>query len=703
MRVRQVTHADMLSVIKRLVVFLVLLIVCGCVVEQGKVYVKDGQRYGITKSRLWRNRWWNYYERGLSYTAGGFWEDALADYQAAIKQRRDDQRRARTYGLHFVDYFPHCELGIVYYNTERFDDAERELTTSLAQVDRARCKFYLNKVRVALLQRDGNDQTPPRLVVDSPTDGLVTNNLSVVVSGHAEDDTYVAAVAVNDRSQFIELAAPRIDFAREVTLQDGPNVIDIVTGDLLEQQTRQRLTIFLDRRGPLLSVEEVAVSGSGGSRQARLQGYLSDQSRIARFAVAGQAVPLPEGGDGSFRYEVPIPAGGDALPFEAEDAVGNITRGSIALNPAATPPTRRGSLMPPGWSRWASLATGMVLSDARPATLPRLVQSRPVTALVISLADLQEEETVYSETIYLEGTVTSPHPITQFSIAGESLWRHPSRQLFFGYIAVLNKGENRFLLQAVDAQGNRAERQIIIRREIRPSRQLDARLHVAMLPLNTQGTPTEGLAGAVNNALLNAFVVQARFSLLEREHLEAVLREITLSQSDLADRVTAARIGKLAKAEGMLVGTVTETPSLPTAPATLTVYLRFVDVESSAVLVDEDVYGEGLDLATLNTLMNGLALKIRRHFPLIEGTILSKEGKGIVVNLPNSASIKPPMKLLVFRPGQIIQRGSRTFNGPDVVLGEARITEVAGAQVEAAVLQPTMLDTMLESDLVIMK
>jgi tetratricopeptide (TPR) repeat protein len=116
-------------------------------VDQGKVYTKDGQEYGVTSSQVWRGRWWNYYERGSSYAAGEFWFEAIADLQEAIKQRDQDQRRSRTYGLHFVDYFPHREIGVVYYRLGRYADAIRELETSLQSAETAKAKFYLNKAR----------------------------------------------------------------------------------------------------------------------------------------------------------------------------------------------------------------------------------------------------------------------------------------------------------------------------------------------------------------------------------------------------------------------------------------------------------------------------------------------------------------------------------------------------------------------------
>src|SRR5437763_1903589 len=83
----------------------------GCAVKEGRLYEKDGRQYGKPDG-LFMEQWNDYYLRGISYSDGGFWSDAAADFQEALKQRDRDQRRARTYGLHFIDYFPNRELGI---------------------------------------------------------------------------------------------------------------------------------------------------------------------------------------------------------------------------------------------------------------------------------------------------------------------------------------------------------------------------------------------------------------------------------------------------------------------------------------------------------------------------------------------------------------------------------------------------------------
>jgi len=157
---------------------LLLLSMVGCAVERGKVHVKEGKQYGVTSSQIWRGRWWNHYERGISYADGEFWDDAIADFQAALGQRQEDQRRARTYGLHFMDYFPHRELGIVYYRLARYPEAIHELETSLRSEETAKAKFYLNRARKSLLEQTRRDPTPPRIVLASPPDGLLTNRFT---------------------------------------------------------------------------------------------------------------------------------------------------------------------------------------------------------------------------------------------------------------------------------------------------------------------------------------------------------------------------------------------------------------------------------------------------------------------------------------------------------------------------------------------
>jgi len=141
----------------------VLIMALSCVqYPAGKIYVKDGKAYGKVKGTF-RYRWWNYFERGLSYADGKFYPNARSDFKEAIRQREQDQRRARTYGMHVIDYFPHRELGIVYYFSGDFQAAQSELEISLKQFPTAKAHFYLNQVRRAIIENKGLIIPPPQI------------------------------------------------------------------------------------------------------------------------------------------------------------------------------------------------------------------------------------------------------------------------------------------------------------------------------------------------------------------------------------------------------------------------------------------------------------------------------------------------------------------------------------------------------------
>ena len=282
----------------------------GCAVDRGPVYTKDGKQYGVTASKFWRNTWWQNYERGLSYAEGEFWDEAVASFQAALATRlgQRDQRRANTYGLHFIDhYFPHRELGIVYYRLGRYQDAAARADHVPDHVESAKAKFYLNKVRQGPpANRAGVTQRHRALCSMRPLDGLLTNRFTVMAVGHVEDDTYVSAIAINGRPLFIELAEPRLAFAEEVALHDGPNTIDIVAEDLLGQAD---LPAPHRAPGPPWTAPQPGARGTpwdaATPAASGCKGLVSDQSRITRFVLAGQQVPLQAETAWAFRQETP--------------------------------------------------------------------------------------------------------------------------------------------------------------------------------------------------------------------------------------------------------------------------------------------------------------------------------------------------------------------------------------------------------------
>jgi len=77
------------------------------------------------------------------FAEGGFWKEAELDLKEAIRQREKDQQWARTYARNFISYFPHRELGIIYYKQGRYEEAVNELNISLSTLHSPRAESYL--------------------------------------------------------------------------------------------------------------------------------------------------------------------------------------------------------------------------------------------------------------------------------------------------------------------------------------------------------------------------------------------------------------------------------------------------------------------------------------------------------------------------------------------------------------------------------
>jgi TolB-like protein len=91
-------------------------------------------------------KWYNYYEDGLKEMQTGNWAKAIENFKEAVKIQYQDTKKIKTYGMHFIKYFPHRELGICFYHLGKNDVADRELRLSLQHEYSARAQEYLAKV-----------------------------------------------------------------------------------------------------------------------------------------------------------------------------------------------------------------------------------------------------------------------------------------------------------------------------------------------------------------------------------------------------------------------------------------------------------------------------------------------------------------------------------------------------------------------------
>ncbi|MBI4698152.1 MAG: hypothetical protein HY758_04390 [Nitrospirae bacterium] len=652
-----------------IIILSILFTLSGCAPNKSG-YVKDGKEYGVTAG-LFRERWWNYYERGLSFVEGEFLDEAVKDFKTAIEKREKDQWRSRTYGMHFVDYFPHRELGIIYFSQKKYQDAVQELEGSLGSAESSKAKYFLNKARKAILEQTKADILPPALKISSPYDGFLTNAFSIVLRGDIEDDHFVSSVSLNEIPHPLELSAKKVPLEKELDLKEGLNEIKVKASDLTGKTSEKTLKIEVDRKGPVIIIEEQQISG----RKVLLSGFISDDTGISSISLNGHdlaaghkpGMTVLENAklEIEIHEEINLPEGDEPIIIKAEDLAENVTTGEVHVtgnsnSRGATQKglpllaSREGVVLP----RYAFLGSelGKIFDDKPP---------------VISLNDLVDHQTVYDDAIYLEGRVSDESKIQSLNINGEPILKRKGQDIFFNHLTGLREGENRFSIEASDTFGNTSKKVFIVNRKVPRIRQIGSRMSVSILPLERKGERSI-FGDTVYDGLISAFVEQKRFHLTERAQLEEIMKELKLSQTELADPDTASRIGKIVIADAILTGTVYENKN------SIEILTRLVDAETSAILESKDVFDEDKSLPNIKRLMQGLALKYKQSYPLLEGMIIKKDGKDILIDLGGGKRVKKDMGMIVFREGEEIRHPEtgRALGSEPVEIGEAKIENV---------------------------
>jgi TolB-like protein len=89
---------------------------------------------------------YNYYENGLEYMKKAQWDRAIDEFRSAVSLEFGDRNNFKTYGMHFIDYFPHREMAICYYNLGDMEKAKKEMELSMAFKSTGRAKDYWSKI-----------------------------------------------------------------------------------------------------------------------------------------------------------------------------------------------------------------------------------------------------------------------------------------------------------------------------------------------------------------------------------------------------------------------------------------------------------------------------------------------------------------------------------------------------------------------------
>mgnify|MGYP000042567777 CR=1 FL=1 len=109
------------------------------------------------------SKWYNSYEQGLELVNKKQYQMAISKFNEALKARDTDTQKIRTYGMHFIEYFPHREKGICFYYLGEMQQAQHELQLSMRQQYSARAQQYLTKIQSGSAVEK---PPPPAVIID---------------------------------------------------------------------------------------------------------------------------------------------------------------------------------------------------------------------------------------------------------------------------------------------------------------------------------------------------------------------------------------------------------------------------------------------------------------------------------------------------------------------------------------------------------
>jgi tetratricopeptide (TPR) repeat protein len=117
--------------------------------------------------------WYKDYDAAMNSIRRGDWAGAIPKLQSAIAGKNEEGMNIRTYGMNFLNYFPHCYLGMAYFNQNNLQAAlaefERSEKSGAIRQDRELYRRMTGLKTVALARLasapEANRQSVPALQV----------------------------------------------------------------------------------------------------------------------------------------------------------------------------------------------------------------------------------------------------------------------------------------------------------------------------------------------------------------------------------------------------------------------------------------------------------------------------------------------------------------------------------------------------------
>jgi len=426
--------------------FCILLFISGCAVPY-RTMIKDGKKYCTTRG-VFKSRWYNYFERSLSCIEGKFYKQALHDLNIAIKQRNQDQRMARTFGMHFIDYFPHREKGLAHFLMGDYEFAEFEFNLSVQQEPSAKAFYYLDEIRKIKLKKSKHLKSMgPKIIIDnnylSAENGIIlTKDYPFILKGTLSDSYYISLLLISNKNYMIDKSSKQICFSKKIELSNGKHQIDIIAENLIGKKSNLKLFIHLDRAGPVISIQNITFD-------SEIIGSIKDETGIKSLFINDKKVNIKEGKFINFKAsKIDL---SKQIIIKSKDILGN--RSELILIKDEIDELFN--------DFYTVNDTYNIVSDAKSILKnPYKINSR------IILDNLKEHNTAYLRMVNIRGRVESKSNIKSLTINSDPIDISSGFLVSFDYPLLLKNDKNEVIIQANDSSGHIVNKSIFIKKEI---------------------------------------------------------------------------------------------------------------------------------------------------------------------------------------------------------------------------------------------
>lgn len=662
-------------------------------------YVKDGVDYGATEG-VFRGRWWSYFERGTNLLGGEFYEAAAADFREALKGRATDTWRARTYGLHFTQYFPNRELGVALYHLGQLNEAEAALQKSLADVDTARAHHYLDLVKKEkIAQGLIRDETAPGIDVGLGERALVAS-LDVPLTIAATDDSGVETMRVNGNPLYQRGSRADITYKPVLTFDEGVHQVTIEASDLADKMTTVTREIVVDLTGPTVGIREPADALVTEAASIRLAGSTVDDFGVVSVTLDGRTIAQAGSESGetrlAFEAELALRDGENTFVVSARDAAGNETYTAINVYRG-----RRSSTAARLWLLREKYPDLLKVAAASPSPSSLVLvlealeaqEAQPATGPQISIKSPKEEQPWRNNrAVRVVGEVLANTKLAMLMINDQPVQQLTGepKESFNKRIPLRPEDFNPDGTAKVDVkvvaqnqEGVEAQQQVAVQVQPVDIETPESRMKMAVLTFG--GTAADDLRGNMRTFAEASIGASNRFTLLERAELARILQEQQLSD-ELGDREAALRLGKVIPAHVFILADVAQVGT------EAEIFVRVVNTENTQIMTQVDTHiADAGSTAALRAATDAVTEQLKEKFPRISGEVLSTRGTTLLLNWTKEDGLMPGVRMLVVKqeePFKDPNTGEVLMEGETTIVGQALITRVLDSGVLAEPIQP---------------